>query len=77
MICCSILNQHLEKVSSRKKIIQVGINDLLNNTTSTEGLLQNILKIAARCKMHRVTKKFVTSVLQTCKVSIDMVAKLN
>ena len=45
MICCSILNQHLEKVSSRKKIIQVGINDLLNNTTSTEGLLQNILKI--------------------------------
>ena len=77
MICCSILNQHLEKVSSRKKIIQVGINDLLNNTTSTEGLLQNILKIAARCKTYRVSKKFVKSVLQTCKVSIDMVAKLN
>ena len=42
-------------------IINVGINDLLNNTTGTEVLLQNILKTAARCKMSGIDKIFVLS----------------
>ena len=42
-------------------IINVGINDLLNNTAGREVLLQNILKIAARCKMSGIDKIFVLS----------------
>ena len=57
-------------------IIYLGITNLLN-TTGTEGLLQNILKTAARCKTHIICKIFVSSVLHTGKVSSDMVAKLN
>ena len=49
-------------------IIHVGINDLLHNTAGTEVLLQNILNIAARCKMHGINKIFVSSVLNTHKV---------
>ena len=59
-----------------RAIIHLGITNLLN-TTGTEGLLQNILKIAARCKTHIICKIFVSSVLHTGKVSSDMVAKLN
>ena len=58
-------------------IIHVGINDLLHNTTGTEVLLQNILKIAARCKMHGIKKIFVSCVLNTHKVPSDIIAKLN
>ena len=58
-------------------IIHVGINDLLNNTAGTEVLLQIILKIAARCKMHGINKIFVSSVLNTHKVSSDMKTELN
>ena len=49
-------------------IIHVGINDLLHNTAGTEVLLQNILNIAARCKMHGINKIFASSVLNTHKV---------
>ena len=58
-------------------IIHVGINDLLHNTTGTEVLLRNILKIAARCKMHGIKKIFVSCVLNTHKVPSDIIAKLN
>ena len=40
-------------------------------------LLQNILKIAARCKMNGISKIFVSSVLNTLKVSSDIGAKLS
>ena len=40
-------------------ISQVGINNLLHKTTGTEVLLQNILNIAARWKMHGINKIFV------------------
>ena len=71
MISCSILNQNLET------IIHVAVNDLLNNITGTEVSLQNILKIAARCKIHGISKIFVSSVLNTCKVLSDMFTKFN
>ena len=60
-----------------RAIIHVGINDLLNNTVGTEVLLQNILKTAARCKMHGINQIFFSSVLNTHNVSIDLIAKLN
>ena len=56
--------------------IHVGINDLLNNTAGTDVLLQNILKIATRWKMHGINKIFVSSVLNTYKVSSDLIVKL-
>ena len=58
-------------------IIHVGINDLLNNTAGTEVLLQNILNIAARCKMHGINKIFLSSVPNTHKGSSDLIVKLN
>ena len=58
-------------------LIQVGINDLLNSTSGTDVFLQNILKIAARCKIHGINKIFVSSVLTTHEVSSDLMAKLN
>ena len=76
MISCSILNQNLEKFNLTT-IIHVAVNELLHNITGTEVKLQNILKIAARCKMHGISKIFVSSVLNTCKVLSDMVAKFN
>ena len=57
-------------------ITHVGINDL-NNTAGTDVLLQNILKIRARCKMHGINKIFVSSVVNTHKVSSDLIAQLN
>ena len=53
-------------------IIHVVINDLLNNTAGTEVLFQNILKIAARYKTHGIDKLFVSSILNTHKVSSDL-----
>ena len=57
-------------------VIHLGIINLLN-TTGTKGLLQNIVKITARCKTHGICKIFVSSVLHTGKVPSDMIAKLN
>ena len=48
----------LEESQFDTAIIQVGINDLLKNTTCTEDLLQNIVKIAASCKIHGISKIF-------------------
>ena len=58
-------------------MIHVGINDLLCSNGGIEVLLQNILMIAARCKMHVINKIFVSSVLNAHKVSSDLIAKLN
>ena len=58
-------------------IIHVGINDLLYSNAGIEVLLQNILMIAARCKMHVINKIFVSSVLNAQKVSSGLIAKLN
>ena len=80
---CSILNQHLEKVNFDTALTHVGINDSLSNTNGMYVLLGNILKIAARSKMHGISKILVSSVLNTVylrvarKVSNDMAAKLN
>ena len=63
--------------SNNSYLIFLFLNDLLNNTAGTEVLLQNILKIAARCKMYCINKIFVSSVLNTHKVSSDLIAKLN
>ena len=57
-------------------ITHVGRNDL-NNTAGIDVLLQNILKIRARCKMHGINKIFVSSVVNTHKVSSDLIAQLN
>ena len=48
----------LEESQFDTAIIQVGLNELLKNTTCTEDLLQNILKIAASCKIHDISKIF-------------------
>ena len=57
-ISCSNIEPILGEDQFDKAIIQVGINNLLIKITSTEGLLQNILKIAARCKTHGISKFF-------------------
>ena len=62
------IESKLGKVQFDTTIIHVAVNELLNNITGTDVLLQNILKIAARCKMHGISKIFVSSVLNTCKV---------
>ena len=58
-------------------IIHIGINDSLSNIAGTYVLLQNILNIAARCKMYGINKIFVSNVLNTDKFSSDLIAKLN
>ena len=58
-------------------IIPVGINYLSYSTAGIEVLLENILKIAARCKMHVINKIFASSVLNTHKVSSDLIGKFN
>ena len=45
--------------------IHIGIHDVINNTAGTGSLLPNILKRAARWKMHGISKIF------------EVVAKLN
>ena len=57
-------------------IIHVEINGLLNNIAGTDLLLQNILKIVARCEIHGINKIFASSVLNT-QVSSDLIGKLN
>lgn len=46
----------------------VGINDVFSNTTGTQVLLKNILRITARYRMRGISKIFVSSVLNTCRV---------
>ena len=67
----------LEEGQFDTAIIHLGIDDLLKNITSTDVLLQNILKIRATCKTHGISKIFVSSVLHTHEVSSIILAKLN
>lgn len=57
-------------------IIHENINNVINNTTGEERLLQNILMEGNRSKVHHIGKIFVSSVLYTCNVSSNMVGKL-
>ena len=76
MISCSILNQHLERVNLTQQYSPKN-KLLLNNTAGTNVLLQSILKVAARCKMHGINKIFLSSVLNLFKISGDSIKKLN
>ena len=57
--------------------INVWKNDFLNKTIENKGLLQNILKIEARCKTYGISKVFVSKVLHTRNASSDIFSKLN
>ena len=61
MISCSNIERTFGEGQFDTAIIHIGLNDLLNYTTVTEVLLQNVLIIADRCKMHGISKIFLNT----------------
>ena len=59
--------------------IHVGINDLLNSSSkkSVDGICDDIIKIALRCRSHNIATIFISSIAYSTKVNLQLIRNLN
>ena len=67
----------LEDNTNDGAIIHVGINDLLSNDKSTNGICKEIIDIGLRCKYNNIGMIFISSIAYSSKVNPSLIQQLN
>ena len=59
--------------------IHVGINDLLNSSSkkTVDEICDDIIKIALRCRSHNIATIFISRIVYSIKVNLELIRNLN